>query len=68
MTLRDIEAVNAEFLTAGQIAPILGTNPNYIRLQAQRAPQKLGFPVVVLGTRVKIPKIPFLKFMRGEAH
>lgn len=68
MTLRDLESVSADFLTAAQIAPILGTNPNYIRLQAQKAPQKLGFPVVVLGTRVKIPKIPFLKFMRGERH
>jgi hypothetical protein len=63
MTLRDLEALNTNFLTAAQIAPILGANPHYIRIQAQQAPQKLGFPVVVLGTRVKIPKIPFLKFM-----
>ena len=66
MTLHDIEVINAEFLTAAQIAPILETDPNLIRYQAHNAPQKLGFPVVVLGTRVKIPKMPFLKFMRGE--
>lgn len=66
MTILDIEAVKADFLTAAQIAPILGTDPNLIRYQAHNAPQKLGFPVVVIGTRVKIPRIPFLKFMRGE--
>ena len=63
MTLKDLETLTANFLTAAQIAPILGTDPNLIRYQAHNAPQKLGFPVVVIGTRVKIPRMAFLKFM-----
>jgi hypothetical protein len=29
-------------------------------------PSKLGFPVIVAGRRVKVPKAPFIKYMRGE--
>lgn len=65
MTLHDLETLTANFLTAAQIAPILGTDPNLIRYQAHNAPQKLGFPVVVIGTRVKIPRMAFLNFMKG---
>lgn len=65
-TLNDIEALPKEFLLASDVADYLGTNPDFIRGQAHEDPTKLGFPVVVIGTRVKIPKEPFIKFMRGE--
>ena len=64
MTLTDLELFPREWLTAAPIAPVLGTDPNLIRYQAQHRPEKLGFPVVVLGSRVKIPKMPFVNFMR----
>lgn len=59
-----IEQVPDAWLTAAEIAPILGADANAIREQAQRDPNKLGFPVVVVGTRVKIPKDGFLYFMK----
>ena len=64
--LNDIEALKNDFLTPAQAAPALGCDPNTIRIAARRAPEKLGFPVVVMGRRVKIPKEAFLRFMRGE--
>ena len=65
MTLAEIKQSPAMWLTAADIAPVLECNPDAIRQQAQADPSKLGFPVVVLGTRVKIPRIPFLTFF-GE--
>lgn len=62
-TLQDIEAVDREFLLISEIAPILGANPQTIRCQAQQRPEMLGFPVIVIGSRVKIPKRPFIQFM-----
>lgn len=62
-TLQDIEAVDREFLLISEIAPLLGTNPQTIRCQAQADPTKLGFPVVVIKSRVKVPKRPFIQFM-----
>lgn len=64
--LADIEKIDRDWLTPAQIAPILGTNGNMIRWQAHNEPEKLGFNVIVLGTRVKIPRLAFIRFMRGE--
>lgn len=62
-TLEDIEDLDSEMLTAQQIAPILGVNPQTIRVMAATNHAALGFPVIVMGSRVKIPKVPFLHFM-----
>ena len=67
MTLEQIEALPTEVLTCQQIAPILGANPATIHGQATERPELLGFPVIVAGNRVKIPKRPFLAFMREGA-
>ena len=66
MTLAELEALPTEVLTCQQIAPILGANPATIHGQATDRPELLGFPVIVMGRRVKIPKRPFIAFMRGE--
>ena len=64
MKLSDIERIDKEFLTAAEVAPALGVNPQDIRSQAQSDASKLGFPVIVTGTRVRIPKEGFLYFCR----
>ena len=62
-TLHDIESIQREFLLIREVAPVLGADPQSIRCQAQSDPTKLGFPVVVIKSRVKIPKRPFIQFM-----
>ena len=66
MTLKEIEALEGEILLPAEIAPLLRVNPESIRLQARECPEKLGFPVVVIGNRVLIPKEGFLAHMRGR--
>ena len=63
MNLSDIQKIDKEYLTATDIAPLLECNPQDIRTQAQNDPTKLGFPVIVTGTRVRIPKNGFIFFM-----
>ena len=50
------------FVTVADIAPILKADPLYLRETARQAPEALGFPVCVVGRRVKIPRVPFLRF------
>lgn len=64
LTLEQLEALPGEVLTCAQVAPVLGANPATIHGQATDRPELLGFPVIVAGRRVKIPKRPFLRFMR----
>lgn len=72
MTLEEIAALPVEVLTPAQVAPVLRLDQDTIRGQARECPERLGFPVIVAKSRVKIPKQPFLRFMREgikeEAH
>lgn len=63
MTIEEIKNSSAVWLTPAQVAPILGVNPQTLRVMAATNPAALGFPVIVMGSRVKIPKVPFLHFM-----
>lgn len=64
VTLEDIEGMDKEFLLASDIAPILSVDPQDIRTQARIDPNKLGFPVIVTGSRTRIPRRGFVYFCR----
>lgn len=68
MTLKDIENIDRDFLIPKEIAGILGVRPYAINVQVKydisHGVNSFGFPVMLIGTRVKIPKLPFIKFMR----
>ena len=63
--MRTIRTTARPMLTPDEVGIILGVNPQSIRNQARIIPNTLGFPVVVVGNRVLIPRKPFLKFI-GE--
>lgn len=66
MTLEELSALTVDVLTPAQVAPILRLDADTIRGQARDCPDRLGFPVIVAKSRVKIPRVAFLRFMRGE--
>lgn len=66
MTLDDIEKMPKEVLVPADIAPILGCNPYTINVATRDGKNPFPFPIIRMGTRVKIPKRPFIKAMRGE--
>ena len=55
MTLEEIRASGKAFLTPAEAAGPLRCDPQALRLTAQQHPEKLGFPVVCVGKRTKIP-------------
>lgn len=63
MTLDEIRASGKAVLTPAEIAPVLGVNPQSIRVAD---PVDLGFPVTKIGTRTLIPRKPFLAFVEGS--
>ncbi len=65
MTLQEIKSSSKEVLTCQEVAPVLKCNPATLHMQAMEQPERLGFPVIVMGSRVKIPRKPFLNFMNG---
>lgn len=66
LTWEEIKALDAVFITPNQAGGVLNIDPNNIRQQAKDDPSVLGYPVSVVGCRVHIPRIPFLKFWGFE--
>ena len=58
-----IKAMDKLFLNVDEIAPVLECNPHDIRKQARERPELLGFPVIIYGSRIKIPRLPFIQFV-----
>lgn len=67
MTLEEIKSSDKAVLTPADVAPILRCDPHWIRIAARERPDLLGFPVIVMNSRTKIPRIPFLESMGVKA-
>lgn len=63
MTLEEMRASSETMLTPAQVAGVLGCAPYAINVQAKADAAKLGFPVCVTGTRVRIPRRAFLHWL-----
>ena len=64
MTLEELAALPVDVLTAAEVAPFCRMDQETIRGAARECPDMLGFPVIVAKRQVRIPKMPFIKFMR----
>lgn len=62
-TLQDLVDSNKDFFTPKDVAGVLGVMPYTINIMVRDCPEQLGFPAFKIGTRVKIPKVPFLRKM-----
>ena len=66
MTIAEIRNSKKTVLTPNDICEVLSCRRYEINLQAHNDPSKLGFPVSIVGKRVKIPREAFLRFWDGE--
>ena len=64
--LERIAALDKEMLVPTDVAKYLGVCAYSIHVATRDGKNPFPFPVIRMGTRVKIPKVPFLKAMRGE--
>lgn len=65
MTLEEIKSSPKIFLSPAEVAPVLGSDPHTVRCTARQRPELLGFEFTFSGNRMKIPRIPFLRWL-GE--
>lgn len=66
MTLEEIRQSDRPFLLPADVAEVLHCDPQCIRILARTDRDRLGFPVCVVGSRTKIPRVPFLRFLGLE--
>lgn len=65
MTLDDLKGLDREMITPAVAAGIIGCDPHSIRVAAHTEPESLGFPVIVMGTRTRIPRRAFIRFLEN---
>lgn len=63
--LAAVKAMTTPTINVNVAAPILGCDPNSLRFAARQRPELLGFPVIVMGHRVRIPRLPFIRAIEG---
>lgn len=70
MVTRNLVALissESDMINADVAAKILGCSPQRLRMMARERPELLGFPVCCpTPSRVKIPRIPFMRFLGLE--
>lgn len=66
MTLDEIRDFPRDYLTPAQVAEVLGADPQDIRVAAKLHPERLGFNVAVVGSRIKIPRLAFIRWAEGK--
>lgn len=65
MNLAAVKQMTCPTITPDIASRVLGCKPNNLRVAARQRPELLGFPVIVMGSRVRIPRIPFIRFLEG---
>lgn len=65
--IRQIQRSEETMITPALAAQAIGCNPQWIRYVAERDPARLGFRVVRLNRRTKIPRVPFLEYLGMES-
>lgn len=66
MSVEEMKGLSKDYLTPKDVAGCLGCTAYAINQQAAANAGKLGFPVIMVGKRVKIPRKAFIRFMEGE--
>lgn len=66
MGIAELENMTQETISCSAAAEVIGCNPQLLRIQARDCPKALGFPVIVIGKHVKIPRRAFIAYMRGS--
>ena len=67
MTLAEIRSLDRDVITPAEAAGALQCDPQYIRCAAAQCPEMLGFPIIRIGNRTKIPRLAFIRYMDGGA-
>ncbi len=66
MTIDEIRVTDKPMLSPVDVAEVLGSDPQTIRLTAKMAPERVGYPFTFTGNRMKIPRIGFIRWMEGN--
>ena len=66
MTLEEIRRSGKDMLSPADIAEVIGSDQETIRVTARKHPERVRFPFCFIGNRLKVPKEGFLNWLEGR--
>lgn len=66
MTIEEIRISGKTALTVYDVGTLLGCDPATLRMTAKMNPERVKFPFVFSGNRMKIPRETFIKWYEGS--
>jgi len=63
MTLDDLVLMNSAVIPGTWAAQVMGMNPTKLIGYAKERPELIQFPFQLSGNHMKIPRVPFLKWL-----
>ena len=66
MTYQEIITSTKDVLTPADIAPVLGCDPQKIRVQATQIPESIACRFMFIGNRMKIPRLGSVAWAEGK--
>lgn len=66
MNIKELENFDREYITPTEAAGFLGVSAYSINTQFERNRADLGFPAARLGRNIRIPRLAFLGFLKGD--
>ena len=63
MKLAEMIQSEKTMLSPQDVAEVLCCDPQLLRVQARQCPERLPFPFILVGNRMKIPRLAFLRVM-----
>ncbi len=68
MNIKELQADTRPFVKLKDVCPdILPTSAKTLRQQIMMQPHTVRFPTVIIGKRVYIPRLQFLRFLQDNA-
>ena len=62
-TIEDMVNSDKLFLSPADVSAVTGMDAQTIRVTAKQQPSAIGFPFTFSGRNMKIPRIPFLRWL-----
>ena len=65
MTVEDLKRMKEPIISGTTAARLIGMHPTRLIGYAREHPERIQFPFQISGNRMKVPRIPFLRWL-GE--
>ena len=66
MTVEDLKRMKEPIISGTTAARLMGMHSTRLIGYAREHPERIQFPFIISGNRMKIPRVPFIQWIEGK--